>query len=144
MTQLRSRHNVQPPTKGFTLIEMLAVLTLAALLAGLTLPSMQRWFDSVSRRAQLSEVVVQFQRLSARAALMSQTIVLTKDTWKNKLADGEAALPLPEGWTMVSDKPITIFHSGVCVGGNIELVDPNRRKILLQIAQVTCDVSLAS
>jgi prepilin-type N-terminal cleavage/methylation domain-containing protein len=57
---------------GFTLIEMMAVLTLAALMAGVALPAMQRWFDSISERAQLTEISIQFQRLASRAALLSK------------------------------------------------------------------------
>jgi prepilin-type N-terminal cleavage/methylation domain-containing protein len=128
--------------KGFTLIEMMAVLTLAALMAGVAIPAMQRWFDSISERAQLTEVSIQFQRLASRAALLSQTVKLNKESWNEKLGDGEATLALPEGWSVVSDKVVTFYHSGVCGGGVVDLSGPQERKVQLQITAVSCDVSI--
>lgn len=130
-------------SQGFTLIEMMAVLTLAALMAGVALPAMQRWFDSISEKAQLTEVSIQFQRLASRAALLSQTVRLDKTNWTNKLGDNEAALALPEGWSLLNDTPVVFFHSGVCGGGKVNLLAANGRKIDLNIAAVTCEVSIA-
>ncbi len=127
---------------GFTLIEMVAVLTLTAIMAGIALPAMQRWFDSISQRAQLAEVSVQFQRLASRAALLSQTVMLDKNSWQANLSDGERALALPDGWSVISDKPIVFFHSGVCSGGQIDMAAPEKRKISLQITPVSCQVSI--
>jgi prepilin-type N-terminal cleavage/methylation domain-containing protein len=129
-------------TRGFTLIEMMAVLTLAALMAGVAIPAMQRWFDSISERAQLTEISIQFQRLASRTALLSQTVAIDKATWTNKMGDGEAALALPEGWSVVSEKPVVFYHSGVCGGGVLDLSGPQQRRLQLQIAGVTCDVSI--
>lgn len=128
--------------RGFTLIEMMAVLTLAALMAGVAIPAMQRWFDSISERAQLTEISIQFQRLASRAALLSQTVAIDKTTWTNKMGDGEAALALPEGWSVVSEKPVVFYHSGVCGGGVLDLSGPQQRRLQLQIAGVSCDVSI--
>ena len=122
----------------------MAVLTLAALMTGIVLPAMQRWFDSVSRRAQLFEVSVQFQRLAARAAILSQTIILDKTSWKNKLIDGEAMLPLPEGWSIASDQPLTFFYSGVCGGGQVDLAGPHRQIVTLQVAPASCHLSIVN
>jgi prepilin-type N-terminal cleavage/methylation domain-containing protein len=128
--------------RGFTLIEMMAVLTLAALMAGVAIPAMQRWFDSISERAQLTEISIQFQRLASRAALLSQTVAIDKATWANKMGDGDAALALPEAWSVVSEKPVVFYHSGVCGGGVLELSGPQQRRLRLQIASVTCEVSI--
>lgn len=129
---------------GFTLIEMLAVLTLAALMTAIAVPAMQRWFGSISERAQLSEIAIQFQKLAARAALHSETVSLNKASWQSKLSDGLPALSLPEGWAVISEQPVYFFYSGVCSGGNVDLAGPQERRISLQIAPVSCDVSIAS
>lgn len=128
--------------RGFTLIEMMAVLTLAALMAGVAIPAMQRWFDSISERAQLTEVSIQFQRLASRTALLSQTVRLNKTSWQDKLGDGEVALAMPEGWSVVNEKAVIFYHSGVCAGGTVDLSGPQERKVQLQIAPVLCDVSI--
>lgn len=127
---------------GFTLIEMMAVLALAALMAGVAIPAMQRWFDSVSERAQLAEVSIQFQRLASRAALLSQTVRLNKSSWQNKLGDGETTLALPEGWSLLNEKDLIFYHSGICAGGTVDLAGPHERNVQLQIAAVSCDVSI--
>jgi prepilin-type N-terminal cleavage/methylation domain-containing protein len=134
--QLSRRHS------GFTLIEMMAVLTLAALMAGVAIPAMQRWFDSISERAQLAEVSIQFQRLASRAALLSQTVRLNKASWQNKLGDGEATLALPDGWAVMNEKEVIFYHSGVCAGGIVDLAGPHERNVQLHIAAVSCDVSV--
>ncbi|MFZ6672746.1 pilus assembly FimT family protein [Undibacterium sp. Xuan67W] len=128
--------------RGFTLIEMVAVLTLAAVMAGVAVPAMQRWFDSISERAQLTEISIQFQRLASRAALLSETVKLSKLNWTSKLGDGSTMLSLPDGWSIVNEKPVTFFHSGVCEGGVVELTGPQARKVKLNIASVSCDVSV--
>lgn len=120
----------------------MAVLTLAALMAGVAIPAMQRWFDSVSERAQLAEVSIQFQRLAARAALLSQTVRLNKTSWQAKLGDGEVALALPEGWAVLNEKEVVFYHSGVCAGGIIDLAGPHERNVQLLIAAISCDVSI--
>lgn len=127
---------------GFTLIEMMAVLTLAALMAGVALPAMQRWFDSISERAQLTEISIQFQRLASRAALLSETVKLSKLNWTDKLGDGSATLSLPDDWSIANEKPVVFFHSGICEGGIVELTGPQARKVKLNIAAVSCDVSV--
>jgi type II secretory pathway pseudopilin PulG len=121
---------------------MMAVLTLAALMASVAIPAMQRWFDSISERAQLAEASIQFQRLASRAALLSSTVRLDKTTWQTKLGDGEPALSLPEGWSVMSEEPIIFYHSGVCSGGSISLSTAPGRKVQLQIASPSCDVSI--
>jgi len=128
--------------QGFTLIEMIAVLTIVALISGVAIPAMQRWFDSISERAQLTAVSVQFQRLSARTALLSQTLRLNRTNWKTKLADGEDVLALPDGWSLTSDKPVVFFYSGICEGGVIELLNPQKAIVKLNIAPLSCDVSI--
>lgn len=128
--------------RGFTLIEMVAVLTLAAVMAGVAVPAMQRWFDSISERAQLTEISIQFQRLASRAALLSETVKLSKLNWTSKLGDGSTMLSLPDGWLIVNEKPVIFFHSGICEGGIVELTGPQARKVKLNIASVSCDVSV--
>ncbi|MET3119121.1 prepilin-type N-terminal cleavage/methylation domain-containing protein [Undibacterium sp. GrIS 1.8] len=128
--------------RGFTLIEMMAVLTLTAIMAGVAVPAMQRWFDSISERAQLTEISIQFQRLASRAALLSETVKLSKENWTTKMGDGNAMLSLPDGWAIVNEKPVVFFHSGICEGGIIELLGFQTRKVKLNIAPVSCDVSV--
>ena len=137
-----NQHYCRRRNAGFTLIEMIAVMVLVGLLGSIALPAMQRWFDSISARAQLSEVSIQFQQLAARAALLSQTVVINKDSWREKMSDGDAALALPDGWSITSAAPVTFFYSGICDGGNIDLQGPQQRKVRLQIAHASCDVRI--
>ena len=140
----RTRSTHKNDGVGFTLIEMLAVLTLAAIMAAVAVPAMQRWFESISERAQLSEVATQFQKLAARAALHSETVSLNKASWQEKLSDGQPALVLPEGWSVINEQAVLFYASGMCGGGNADLAGPQDRRVSLQIAAVSCAVSLAN
>ena len=84
--------------KGFTLIEMMAVLVLFGLLTAVVLPNFERWFSNTERRVSASELAVRLQKLYARAALLGQNFELNAATASEKLADGQAALVLPADW----------------------------------------------
>ena len=85
--------------RGFTLIEMMAVLVLFGLLTAVVLPNFERWFSNTERRVSASELAVRLQKLHARAALLGQNFELNAATASEKLADGQPALDLPPGWS---------------------------------------------
>ena len=82
--------------RGFTLIEMMAVLVLFGLLTAVVLPNFERWFSNTERRVSASELAVRLQKLHARAALLGQNFELNAATASEKLADGQPALNLPQ------------------------------------------------
>ena len=128
--------------RGFTLIEMTVVLVLLGLMSSMVIPSVQRWFDSIQERAQLTEVFTQLQRLASRAALNSETVYVSNSNWKNKLSDDLPVLSLPDGWNISKTDNVIFFHSGSCAHGKLELQSPDRKKLLIDISAPGCQINV--
>ncbi len=141
MTQ-RTRH-AKPPRKqqrGFTLIEMMAAITLIGMIAGLMLPNFQRWHDSTQQRVHAGAIGMQLQKLYVRAALMGQEFELSAQTAQQSMADGQPALQLPAGWQIADQHKLRIHASGYCSATHIEFQGPDSR-LRFQISAPQCNVT---
>ena len=139
---LLHRHALHPRQKpwGFTLIEMMAAMTLIGLIAGLMLPNCQRWHDSTQQRVNAGAIGMQLQKLHVRAALMGQEFELTPQTAHQPMADGQPALQLPTGWRVADQQKLQIHASGYCIPAHIEFQGPQSRlrfDILAPLCSVT-------
>lgn len=141
MTLLR-RHASNPRKKpwGFTLIEMMAAMTLIGLIAGLMLPNFQRWHDSTQQRVNAGAIGMQLQKLYVRAALMGQEFELTPQTAHQAMADGQPALQLPAGWRIADQHKLHIHASGYCSPARIEFQGPQSR-LRFDILAPQCNVT---
>lgn len=115
------------PARGFTLIEMMAALTLIGMIAGLMLPNFQRWYDSTQQRVNAGAIGIQLQKLYVRAALLGQDFELTPQSAGRQLADGELALLLPAGWKIADQQRLNVRASGYCAPASIEFQGPDAR-----------------
>lgn len=125
--------------RGFTLIEMLAALTLMGLMAGLMLPNLQRWHNNTQQRVTASAIGIQLQKLHVRAALMGQEFELSAQTANQILADGQPALALPMGWRVADQQHLRIHASGYCGAGKIDIQGPETR-LQFAIVPPQCNV----
>jgi prepilin-type N-terminal cleavage/methylation domain-containing protein len=128
------------PARGFTLIEMMAALTLIGLIAGLMLPNFQRWHDSTQQRVTAGSIGMQLQKLHVRAALMGQEFELTTQNANTLLADGQAALQLPAGWKIADQQRLKIHASGYCTSATIDFRGPDAR-LRFAITAPQCNVT---
>lgn len=126
--------------RGFTLVEMLAALTLLGLIAGLLLPNFQRWHDNTQQRVNAGAVAMQLQKLHVRAALLGQDFELTAQTADTRLADGQAALELPPGWKVAPQQRLQVHASGYCEKARLDVTGPDTR-LRFDIQAPQCDVS---
>jgi prepilin-type N-terminal cleavage/methylation domain-containing protein len=127
--------------RGFTLIEMMAALTLLGLIAGLLLPNFQRWYASTQDRVNASAIAIQLQKLYARSALLSQDHELSQATSAQMLADGQPALSLPLGWQIAPQQSLRIPASGYCQAGRIDIVGPHNARLRFNIQAPHCEVT---
>lgn len=137
-------HGVQKRSKapkGFTLIEMMAVLVLFGLLTAVVLPNFERWFSNTERRVSASELAVRLQKLYARAALLGQNVELNAATASEKLADGQPALDLPAGWSFAEGQSLSIRASGLCQAASIQFASAVQT-LVLDVKTDNCEIAI--
>lgn len=118
---------------GFTLLELLVVLLITSLIAGLAAP---RLSDALERR----RVENGFRLLERQITLLRQRLIasgsalkLTQDILEKPLADGRPPFSPPEGFGVKIDREILFGANGACSGGDIVLVAPGglQRRLIL-------------
>jgi prepilin-type N-terminal cleavage/methylation domain-containing protein len=110
-----------PASRGFTLVELLLVLTLLAAAAGIVAPRLTQWIDGARERAALDALRSAFAALPERAFFSGQAIELPAEP-----RAGDAGLPLPEGWALRLDAPLRYESNGMTAGARVEVRSPDR------------------
>lgn len=110
---------------GFTLLELLVVITLIGLIAGVVAPRFINLGDKLAFKNQGLEVRQKVNGLPL-LALRSGTPL--------RVDESGSPLTLPEGWRVTAKKPVIYQSNGTCLGGEIEvwLGDTRRESIALR------------
>ena len=108
------------PARGFTLLELLVVLTLMSLLAGLVVPRLTGALEQRQHARQLAELERRLHALPLRAAVEQNWFELGPDPAANA-----AVLDLPPEWLVTADRTIEIRPDGACSAGLLEVEGPH-------------------
>lgn len=108
----RRAEGARPRRRGFTLLELLLVLTLAALLTGLVAPKMWQWVRGAQQRADIDRVRARLEGLPRQAFGDARRIEV----------GAEGPLPLPEGWQAQTAAPLVFEANGMTAGGRLRLL----------------------
>ncbi len=109
--------------RGFTLLEMLVVLVLLAVLAGLAVPRLITMYEAAEWRLERDEALKNLATLSYMAYIAGAEFELVQFPG----AGGDRLpLTLPPGWQLTARRPIHYFFNGVCTGGALQLTGRGR------------------
>ena len=132
---------------GFTLLELVVVLLLLALVAGLAVPNLERLYAGAVRSTERAYILDQLASLGRRAMQRGRAFVVVGSGDASRAAAGEAddpgparrrpagfALPpaaradhaanvidVPDGWEVSFDEPLVVRANGVCLGAELIL-----------------------
>jgi prepilin-type N-terminal cleavage/methylation domain-containing protein len=123
---------------GFTLIEVLVVLVIVSLLAGVALPRLylisQRYTIASDRDSLLTDIGnLGYSAYSAGRALELAASADAKDH----------AVKVPPGWRVEVPKPIRFGFNGICSGGTMVLQAPDGVRESYQLNAPACKPVLA-
>lgn len=96
--------------RGFTLLELLVVLTLIGLIAGMVGP---RFIDMAERMRDRNEWLQLQQLINELPIDAQQTSKIIE------IGPKGSALPLPKGWGLRATRPIRYLANGICLGGEL-------------------------
>jgi prepilin-type N-terminal cleavage/methylation domain-containing protein len=108
------------PRKGFTLLELLVVMALMALAAGLVIPAVLRGLTAAQERAVAGDMAALLNSLPVRAFQRGSDMVVDGRMLDQLLPD------LPAGWQIVVPQALRYSSSGVAMGGLVRVVAPGR------------------
>lgn len=120
--------------RGFTLLEMVVVLSILGLATAMAVPAVLRSIDTWQRRGDVEAVLDQIRGLPAAARAQGRDLVISRDT----LSAADAPIRLGEGRTLTTAQPWRVRYNGVCDGGIIEL-ENGERMTRIVVSPPFCD-----
>ena len=118
---------------GFTIMELLLVMTILGLLAGMALPRVEVLYRSFSWASERDEVL----RSIADLGLIASREGKAFDLIRYPDSSGHLPLHLPDDWQIRARLPIHYRDNGVCTGGELSL-QYKGRKMKLELKPPFC------
>ena len=154
-------------SRGFTVLELLAVLLIAALVITLAAPAAERLRGSIVKSTERDYILDQFAGLGRQAMLRGRTYVILATS--EGAPDGGSAPPpragrpsagsafgspslesierhepyvidLPQGWDIELDEPLVVRANGVCLGAELILRHRGRVEVRIDLRPPYCRI----
>ena len=135
------------PSVGFTLLELMVVLTLLGLIAALAAPNLQRLYSSLIRATERDLILDQIAELGREAMLRGRDYVLLDTAG---LSEGSGPVPplgyeaypldVPLGWHVRLEEPLFVRANGVCLGGALTLHHAESAPFRLELRAPYCRI----
>jgi len=148
-----ARHSPGLRSSGFTLVELLVVMVIAALVLGLVATSISRNISGAEMRSAARKMTASLRYTRTRAILDKQEQVFMIDTEnRSYLAPKREAVALPEGMNVAVTTArseltgenvggIRFYPDGGSTGGFVEL-EANERIYRIDVAWLTGEASI--
>jgi prepilin-type N-terminal cleavage/methylation domain-containing protein len=128
---LPHRVDARPRARGFTLLELLVVLALAAMLTALVVPAAVRGLDAARERGVAADLTALLAGLPVRA--YKAGVPAQFDA-----VELMALMPeMPAGWRLQLTSPLRYSAAGVAEGGDLVLHAPGRSGLRWQVVAGT-------
>jgi prepilin-type N-terminal cleavage/methylation domain-containing protein len=121
------------PPSGFTLLEMLVVLALIALVAGLAAPNFGRMLDRYNAATQWREVESAIDDLPYKTFATGQALSLDESNARDLLAT------LPPDWSITIPKAIRYRETGWCEGGTLTVTNTDGEARTYMLTAPRCE-----
>lgn len=122
---------------GFTLLEMVVVLSILGLATAIAVPSVLRGIETWQRRGELELILDQVRGLPAFARAQARDIQISRQS----LSAADAPLQAEPGSVLTTDKEWRVRHNGVCEGGMIALKSAGRTT-RIEVLPPFCDAQV--
>ena len=139
-TSASCRRDALRLAQGFTLLELLVVMAVVGLLAGLIAPNLEKLLGSVDRATRRDGLAADIAGLSYRAYTLGEAFELKDDGLSRLMKDGNPILVVPAGWRVLVQPPIRFGFNGVCSGGVVTLVAPDGFREPLRLRAPDCQI----
>lgn len=123
--------------RGFTLLELVVVLTIIGLVTAIAAPSVFNTIGSWQRQAQVDALADQLRGLPARARSSGKRIMIDDEA----MQAADAPLRLSEGWSLTVPAPWQVNANGVCQGGQVVASD-GVRQVAIEAQSPFCEPRL--
>lgn len=127
--------------RGFTLIELLVVLFLVGLLTAVVIPSMERMARSSQLKTERDAIVGRLGELGYEAFLSGKSITLSSSS---SAVRAGYPIDLPEGWELRVTRPVVFAFNGICGGGEVTLIAPDKVSEKFELVPPSCEVGSGS
>jgi len=106
---------------GYTLLELLVVMLLIGLIAGLVLPNLSKLYERGVLAYERNNLLRSLSAISYQVYRHRQAIRLGLPAATEDVNAKPPTVELPDGWKISAAEPIVYRDNGVCLGGDLTL-----------------------
>lgn len=121
---------------GYTLLEMVVVMTLLAIATAVAAPPSYRMINTWREASEVEDVIEQIERLPTLVRARGNSLLLGDD---EKQDEAELPIRLPQDWVLEMQSPLRIQANGACSDAKAVLIT-TRQAVPIEISAPFCGV----